>query len=157
MRKGFLPPPPDGDHCADRPKASTDYPVKSSARSPAGHALPTITGRPCRKKVAPGYCQRTVHRRPSEVPAAHVRGPVRTPWHQGRPQDEEFPVSPERHKNRPREPGLEHGHHPCVRHEDCFAYLTTVIDRYSGRILSRRVSNPLSARFCADCVKEAFV
>ncbi len=29
MRKSILPPPPDGDRCADKPKASTGYPIKT--------------------------------------------------------------------------------------------------------------------------------
>ena len=36
-----------------------------------------------------------------------------------------------------------------------FPYLTAVIDRYSRRILSRRLSTTLSANFCEEAVREA--
>jgi len=43
-----------------------------------------------------------------------------------------------------------------VRLKEGFCYLTAVIDWYSRRILSWRLSNTLSAVFCIECVNEAF-
>jgi len=43
-----------------------------------------------------------------------------------------------------------------IRLRDGFCYLTAVIDWYSRRILSWRLSNMLSAVFCMECVNEAF-
>ncbi len=36
-----------------------------------------------------------------------------------------------------------------------FAYLVAVIDWYSRKVLSWRISNSLDARFCVDCLEEA--
>lgn len=43
-----------------------------------------------------------------------------------------------------------------IRLKEGFCYLTAVIDWYSRRILSWRLSNTLSAAFCMECVNEAF-
>ena len=36
-----------------------------------------------------------------------------------------------------------------------FAYLVAVIDWYSRKVLSRRISNSMDAAFCVDCLEEA--
>ena len=38
-----------------------------------------------------------------------------------------------------------------------FAYLAAVIDWYSRRVLSWRISNSMEAEFCVDCLEEALV
>ena len=42
-----------------------------------------------------------------------------------------------------------------VRLAHGFAYLVTVIDSYSRRVLAWRLSNSLEAGFCVDCLEEA--
>jgi len=42
-----------------------------------------------------------------------------------------------------------------VRLERGFAYLVAVIDWYSRRVLSWRISNSMDAEFCVDCLEEA--
>lgn len=42
-----------------------------------------------------------------------------------------------------------------IRLEHGFAYLVAVVDWYSRRVLSWRVSNTLEAGFCVDCLEEA--
>jgi putative transposase len=42
-----------------------------------------------------------------------------------------------------------------IRLEHGFAYLVAVIDWYSRRVLSWRLSNTLEAGFCVDCLEEA--
>src|ERR1017187_6280348 len=42
-----------------------------------------------------------------------------------------------------------------VRLERGFAYLVAVIDWYSRRVLSWRISNSRDAAFCVDCVEDA--
>ena len=41
-----------------------------------------------------------------------------------------------------------------IRLERGFAYLVAIIDRYSRKVLSRRLSNSLEAAFCVDCPEE---
>ena len=36
-----------------------------------------------------------------------------------------------------------------------FAYLVVILDWYSRRVLSWRISNSLEASFCVDCLEEA--
>jgi len=36
-----------------------------------------------------------------------------------------------------------------------FAYLVAIIDWYSRRVLSWRISNSMEAVFCVDCLEEA--
>ena len=42
-----------------------------------------------------------------------------------------------------------------IRLGDGFAYLVAVIDWYSRKVLSWRISNTLDAEFCVDCLEEA--
>ena len=42
-----------------------------------------------------------------------------------------------------------------VRRARGFAYLVVVIDLYSRRVLSWRISNSVEAAFCVDCLKDA--
>jgi len=42
-----------------------------------------------------------------------------------------------------------------VRLECGFAYLVAVIDWYSRRVLSWRISNSMEAAFCVDCLQDA--
>jgi putative transposase len=42
-----------------------------------------------------------------------------------------------------------------IRLANGFVYLTAVIDWYSRRVLSWRISNSMEATFCVDCVEEA--
>ena len=37
-----------------------------------------------------------------------------------------------------------------------FAYLVAIIDWYSRKVLSWRISNSLDASFCVDCLEDAF-
>jgi len=50
---------------------------------------------------------------------------------------------------------VEQRHHLSIRLEHGFAYLVAVVDWYSRRVLSWRVSNTLEAGFCVDCLEEA--
>jgi putative transposase len=45
--------------------------------------------------------------------------------------------------------------HPYIRLERGFVYLTAVIDWYSRKVLSWRLSNTLDSSFCVDCLEEA--
>jgi putative transposase len=42
-----------------------------------------------------------------------------------------------------------------IRLEHGFAYLVAIVDWYSRRVLSWRLSNSLEAEFCVDCLEEA--
>ena len=42
-----------------------------------------------------------------------------------------------------------------IRLANGFAYLVAVIDWYSRKVLSWRISNTLEAEFCVDCLEEA--
>ena len=44
-----------------------------------------------------------------------------------------------------------------IRCEAGFMYLVAILDLYSRRVLSHRLSNALSARFCVDALKEAMM
>ena len=48
---------------------------------------------------------------------------------------------------------MEHRHH--IRLARGFAYLVAVIDWYSRRVLSWRISNSMEAVFCVDCLEDA--
>jgi len=43
-----------------------------------------------------------------------------------------------------------------IRLSGGFAYLVAIIDWYSRKVLSWRISNSMEAVFCADCLEEAF-
>jgi len=49
---------------------------------------------------------------------------------------------------------VERGHH-YIRLVHGFAYLVAIIDWYSRRVLSWRISNNMEAVFCVDCLEEA--
>jgi putative transposase len=46
-----------------------------------------------------------------------------------------------------------HHRHPLGQHG--FAYLVAIVDWYSRRVLSWRLSNTLEAGFCVDCLEQA--
>ena len=43
----------------------------------------------------------------------------------------------------------------CIRLAQGFAYLVAVLDWYSRRVLSWRISNSMETAFCVDCLEEA--
>jgi putative transposase len=45
---------------------------------------------------------------------------------------------------------------PTSGWRDGFAYLVAIIDWYSRRVLSWRISNSMEAVFCVDCLEDAF-
>jgi putative transposase len=45
--------------------------------------------------------------------------------------------------------------HPYIRLARGFAYLVAVIDWYSRKVLSWRISNSMDAGFCVDCLEDA--
>jgi putative transposase len=42
-----------------------------------------------------------------------------------------------------------------IRLERSFAYLVAIMDWYSRRVLSWRISNSMEAAFCVDCLEDA--
>ena len=58
--------------------------------------------------------------------------------------------------------GVEHRHHPGLRRGRLyirlthgFAYLVAIIDWYSRRVLSWRISNRMEQSFCVECLQDA--
>src|SRR3954452_13487206 len=75
-----------------------------------------------------------------------------------RPRAQDLPVPAARDDHRPPQPGLGHGHHlraPGAWLRLPGRYLAAVVDWFSRRVLSWRVSISLEAAFCVEALEEA--